>query len=64
MHLHRAFNQKPTDHIHDPSENHFRDVSIVTSESKLVTAETTLVLQSPTIVGLGVNMHGRLGSFL
>jgi len=58
-------------HIHDPSENHFRDVTIVTSikkpkngSYKLVTAETTLVLQSPTIVGLGVNMHGRLGSLL
>merc|ERR1719237_606420 len=27
--------------------------------AELMTAETTLVLRSPTIVGLGVNMHGR-----
>merc|ERR1712151_1049632 len=32
--------------------------------AELMTAETTLVLRSPTIVGRGVNMHGRFVTLL
>merc|ERR1719237_891074 len=36
-----------------------RNLGAAAAAAELMTAETTLVLRSPTIVGLGVNMHGR-----